>query len=96
MACHEYIRLRQHYEAALRHWGHVLLSPVTGPTGAAARLAAEIKQKAFVERNAAYDRMCIHKKTCSVCNPKLKATHSSRAKRAEAQKIRWASAKAGK
>jgi hypothetical protein len=28
MECHEYIRLRQHYEASLRHWGHVLLSSV--------------------------------------------------------------------
>jgi hypothetical protein len=27
MECHEYIRLRQHYEASLRRWGQVLLSP---------------------------------------------------------------------
>jgi hypothetical protein len=77
MACPEYIRLHHHYEAALRHWGHVLLSPVTVPTDATARLAAEVKQKAFEERNAAYDRMCLHKKTCPVCNPKLKGTHSA-------------------
>jgi hypothetical protein len=49
MECHEYTRLRHHYEAALRHWGHVLLSPVIVPTGATARLAGEIKQKAFDE-----------------------------------------------
>jgi hypothetical protein len=65
----------------LTYWGHVLLSPVTVPTGAPARLAAEVKQKAFEERNAAYDRMCLHKKTCPVCNPKLKATYSSRERR---------------
>jgi hypothetical protein len=77
MACDEYIRLRQHYEAALRHWGHFLLSPEAA-IGAAARLAAEIKQKALVERNAASDRMCLHKQTCSVCNPKLEVIHFSK------------------
>jgi hypothetical protein len=71
MARHEYIRLRHHYEAALRHRGHVFLSSGAEPIGARARLAAEIKQKAFEERNAAYERMCIHEKTCPVCNPKL-------------------------
>jgi hypothetical protein len=68
MACFEYDRLRQHYEASLRRWGQVLLSPGVEPIGAAARLAAEVKQKALVERNAANDRMCRHKQTCSVCN----------------------------
>jgi hypothetical protein len=70
MSCPEYVRLRQHYETALRHWGQVLLSPGAA-IGAPARLAIEIKEKALVERNAANDRMCLHKKTCSVCNPKL-------------------------
>jgi hypothetical protein len=78
MECHEYIRLRQHYEAARRNWGHVLLSPGVEPIGATARLAAEIKQKAFEERNAANNRMRLHKHSCPVCNPKLKATHSSK------------------
>jgi hypothetical protein len=77
MACPEYIRLRQHYEASLRHWGHVLLSPEAA-IGAPARLAAEVKEKALVERNAANDRMCLHKQTCSVCNPKLRVIHSSK------------------
>jgi hypothetical protein len=63
MVCHEYIRLRQHYEAALRHWGHVLLSPVAKHIGAAARLADEVREKALVERNAANDRMRLHKQT---------------------------------
>jgi hypothetical protein len=53
MACPEYIRLRQHYEASLRHWGLVLLSPIAEPIGTVARLAVEIKQKALAERNAA-------------------------------------------
>jgi hypothetical protein len=96
MACYEYIRLRQHYEASLRHWGHVLLSSGAEPIGAPARLAAEVKQKALEERNAANDRMCLHKLNCPVCNPKLKATHSSRAERAEEQKALWTSRRAGK
>jgi hypothetical protein len=75
MACPEYIRLRQHYEAALRHWGHVLLSPVAEPIGAPARVAAEVRQKALAERDAANERMCLHKQTCPACNPKLKVIH---------------------
>jgi hypothetical protein len=53
MSCPEYNRLRQHYEAALRYWGHVLLSPDANLVGAPARQATEIKQKAYTERNAA-------------------------------------------
>jgi hypothetical protein len=78
MACFEYDRLRLHYEASLRRWGQVLLSPVAESVGAPARVAAEVKQKALVERDAASDRMRLHKQTCSLCNPKLKAFHSSR------------------
>jgi hypothetical protein len=52
MECHEHIRLRHHYEAALLHWGRVLLSTITVASGAPARLAAEVKQKALEERNA--------------------------------------------
>jgi hypothetical protein len=67
MDCTEYIRLRQHYEASLRRWGQILLLP-EGAIGAPARLLAEIKQKALSERNAASDRMSLHKGTCSACN----------------------------
>jgi hypothetical protein len=77
MACPEYNRLRQHYESSLRHWGHVLLSPVTETIDALARLAAEIKQKGLEERNAASDRMCHHNRLARP-TPELKATHSSR------------------
>lgn len=72
MDCPQYIRLRLHYEASLRRWAQIFLLP-DAPIGAPARLAAEIKQKALVERDAASDRMCRHKETCSVCN-----RHSSR------------------
>jgi hypothetical protein len=93
MACDEYIR--QHYKASLLHWGHVLL-PRKRTHRRNSALAAEIKQKVFEERDAAYDRLCLHKRTCLVCNPKLKVTQSARDKRAEAQKAPWASGKAGK
>jgi hypothetical protein len=70
--CPEYIRLRQHYEAALRHWGHVLFFPNDRLVGAEGQNAAELKQKAFDERNAAKDRLSAHKLSCAACNPKLK------------------------
>jgi hypothetical protein len=60
MACHENDRLRQHYEAALRHWGNVVLSPTIRPGGILARQAAEIKLKAFDERNAAKEGLDTH------------------------------------
>jgi hypothetical protein len=50
MRCSEHNRLRQHYEAALRNWGHVILSPDANLVGALSRQAAEIKQKPFDER----------------------------------------------
>jgi hypothetical protein len=68
MDCYEYIRLRQHYEAALRHWGHIHMMPAAEPIGAPARVADEVKQKALEELNAAKNRMALHKQTCSVCN----------------------------
>jgi hypothetical protein len=73
MSCPEYNRLRQHYEAALRYWGHVLLSPDANLVGAPARQATEIKQKAYTERNAAKERLGAHMLTCPACNPKLTA-----------------------
>jgi hypothetical protein len=73
MECRQYIQLRRHYEAALSRWEHVTLLPGVESNSAPAPLAAEIKQKALEERNASGDRMCLHKRTFSVCTPKLKA-----------------------
>jgi hypothetical protein len=70
--CPEYIRLRQHYEAALRHWGHVLFFPNAALVDTEAQKAAELKQKTFDERNAAKERLSAHKLSCTACNPKLK------------------------
>jgi hypothetical protein len=71
MPCPEYDRLRQHYEAALRRWQHVLLSLDAQPLGTAATQTAGIKQKAFDERNAAKERLSAHVLACSFCNPKI-------------------------
>jgi hypothetical protein len=72
MPCSEYIRLRQLYEVALRQWGIVMLPPDNERVGAPARRTAEIKQKAFDERDAAKMQLGRHKLTCPVCNPKLR------------------------
>jgi hypothetical protein len=71
MPCPEYNRLRQHYEEALRHWGHLLFSLGAHLVGAAVRQATGIKQKAFDERNAAKERLSSHVLSCPACNPKL-------------------------
>jgi hypothetical protein len=70
MPCPEYLRLQQHYEGAIRHWGYVILSPDAHLVGALARQAAEVKRKAFDERNAAKERLSAHTLTCPTCNPK--------------------------
>ena len=69
VSCPEYNRLRQSYEAALRHWGHVLFSLDAHLVGAAARQAAELKQKAFDERNTAKECLRAHALSCPACNP---------------------------
>jgi hypothetical protein len=72
MPCPEYNRLRQLYEAALRHWGHLLLSVDAHLGGTVARQAAELKEKAFDERNAAKERLIAHTLSCTACDPRLK------------------------
>jgi hypothetical protein len=68
MFCPEYVRLRQLYEAALRHWGQTLLSSKSHELfGAPARYAAQLKQKALDERDVANERMCLHRRSCPTC-----------------------------
>jgi hypothetical protein len=74
MPCPEHLRLRQLYEAALRYWGRVILSSDANLVGALARQAAQIKQTAFADRNAAKKRLDDHSLTCPTCNPKLRMT----------------------
>jgi hypothetical protein len=76
MTCDQYTRLRQHYEAAVRHWGHVTLQTNdTGPIGAP--VALQVKAKALAERDLAKERVRLHKQTCPICN-RVKASDSSR------------------
>jgi hypothetical protein len=70
-SCLEYNRLRQHYEAALLHWGQLLLSLDAHPVARAARQTAGIKQKALEERNAATERLSAHVLSCPACNPSI-------------------------
>jgi hypothetical protein len=77
MVCLEYNRLRQHYEAAIRRWEHVLLAPDAKLVGALARQAAEVKRKAFEERDAAKERLSAHELTCSTCNPRVRVNHKN-------------------
>jgi hypothetical protein len=72
MTCPEYLRLRQLYEAALRHLGQVLLCAAVNLVGAPARQAAEIKRKAFEERNAAKAVLTAHALKCQSCDPRLR------------------------
>jgi hypothetical protein len=78
MLCPEYLRLHQHYEAAIRQWGHIMLSPDVKLVGALTRQAAEIRQKVFAERDAAKKRLSVHKVTCLTCNPKLRVIHPAK------------------
>jgi len=66
VACSEYVRLLQHYVAALRRWEQAELASKKTDTSAT-RLAAEIKHKAQTERDAAKMRLNLHKQSCPVC-----------------------------
>jgi hypothetical protein len=67
--CYQYMRLRQHYEAALRRWEQIEL--VSNKNAflhtSANRLAVEVWYKAQEERNAARERMTLHKESCPIC-----------------------------
>jgi hypothetical protein len=80
MPCLEYIRLRQLYEAALRYWGQILLSPkATELFDAPARHAAQLRQNALDERDAAGALLFVHEQHCSVCRAKPKLIESDKA-----------------
>ena len=61
------MQLSQHYEAALRRWAQVELSPKTELNDASKRLAQAIAKTALEERDAAYHRMVLHELSCPVC-----------------------------
>jgi dihydroorotase-like cyclic amidohydrolase len=68
--CYQYMRLRQHYEAALQRWEQIeLVSNKNGFLDTSAnRLAVEVWYKAQEERKAAKERMTLHRRSCSICS----------------------------
>lgn len=66
VTCSEYVRLLQHYVAALRRWEQAELVSKKTETSAA-HLATEVKDKAQNERDAAKMRLNLHRRTCPVC-----------------------------
>jgi hypothetical protein len=79
MGCSEYLRLNQHYGAALRRWAQAESSSgKSEPFDAPRRLALEIEKKALDERNAAYERMVLHELSCPTCNHKRKPPRTER------------------
>jgi broad specificity polyphosphatase/5'/3'-nucleotidase SurE len=78
MPCPEHVRLRQLYEAARKHLGNVIwVSPQDELSGAAARLAAEIRMKADHERDEANARLMTHERDCTICNHRRQPALSS-------------------
>jgi len=67
LPCPEYVRLRQRYESALRHWGEVLLPQDSELVGAWARQRAQLTQDVLEERDAANERMRVHERSCPAC-----------------------------
>jgi hypothetical protein len=72
MTCLEYVRLRQIYEAALRHWGQLMWSAKVAVPGVPERLDAETKQRAFFARNEAGERLSARQRSCPVCRSSLR------------------------
>jgi hypothetical protein len=70
MHCPECIRLRQIYEAELRRWGCLWLSPDASVKDASAGQLAELRLKAFEDRNAAKERWLLHALNCPTCKAK--------------------------
>jgi hypothetical protein len=67
MTCPEYERLLKLYETALRQWGHLMWSAKWEFPAVPERLASEMKQRAYAERNEAHERMRAHQRSCKAC-----------------------------
>jgi hypothetical protein len=64
MLCSEYLQLSQHYGAAFRRWAQIESSSnKSEPIGA----SLEIERKALGEKNAAFERMVLHERSCPNC-----------------------------
>jgi hypothetical protein len=79
LPCPDYLRLRQLYEGALRHWAqlqHSLLP--TELVGDTARYAAQLKDNASKERDAAKQRLFEHWWSCSICKEAAQVNRTDR------------------
>jgi hypothetical protein len=72
MPCPEYIRLRTHYEAALRRWGDLLLAQRAGLLVGDVERALEIRKDAADARDATSKRVEEHKRSCPVCRAAIR------------------------
>lgn len=67
--CAEGERLKQQYDSALQEW-KMRSQPQVGPFlagEAAARRAFQLREEALTERNAAANRMYLHRAVCATC-----------------------------
>ena len=77
MVCVEHRRLEQEYEAALRAWEQhafpqTIAIPVTSP-----QRAVLLREGALSARNAAANRLYLHRLGCAVCKRlRIKGEHS--------------------
>lgn len=67
--CAEGEQLKQQYDSSLEEWRKQLQPPVHPfkEGEAAARLAFQLREKALTNRNAAANRMYLHRATCAIC-----------------------------
>jgi hypothetical protein len=66
MTCLERVRLQQLYEAALRRWGQI--QEASQMSGDNTWLVQEVKRRALIERDAAKDRLALHRRRCEICS----------------------------
>jgi len=66
--CEEGRRLKQQYESALHGWQLSAFLPQSQPGGeATGEEAIRLREAALAERNAAADRMYLHRSHCAFC-----------------------------
>ena len=65
MACLEKVRLQQLYEAALRRWGQIHEASQISSDNT--WLVQEVFRRTLIERDAAKNRLELHKQRCETC-----------------------------
>jgi hypothetical protein len=79
LPCLDYLRLRQLYEGALRHWAQLQKSLIaTELVGDTATYATQLKDNASKERDAAKQRLFEHWWGCSICKEAAQVIKTNR------------------